>query len=85
MTPQERQEILEQEYLNELQHGMPMDDLERYATYQDEQLCKDELEQTMNIDRIQQWDKLEQHYRNEEQLIQKKQWEEIVFLYQQLQ
>ncbi len=80
MTAQERQEILEREYLNERQHGMPMDDLERYATYQDEQLCKDELEQTMNIDQMQQWDKHEQHYRNEEQLIQKEQREEIVSL-----
>jgi hypothetical protein len=34
---------------------------------------------------MQQWDKHEQHYRNEEQLIQKEQWKEIVFLYQQLQ
>jgi hypothetical protein len=85
MTPQERQEIWDQEYLNELQHGIPMNDLERYATYQDEQLYKDELEQTMNIDQMQQWDKLKQHYRNEEQLIQKEQLEEIVFLYQQLQ
>ncbi len=39
----------------------------------------------MNIDQTQQWDKLEQHYRNEEQFIQNEQWEEIVFLYQQLQ
>ncbi len=46
---------------------------------------QDELEQTMNIDEIEKWDRLEQHYRNEEQLIQKKQWQEIEFLYQQLQ
>ncbi len=48
-------------------------------------IYKDELEQTKNIDKMEQWDRLEQHYRNEEQLIQKKQWEEILFLYQQLQ
>ncbi len=85
MTPQERQEIWEQEYLNELQHGIPMDEFERYATDKDEQLWKDELEQTMNIDQMQQWDELQRHNRNQEQLIQKEQWEEIAFLHQQLQ
>jgi hypothetical protein len=92
MTPQERQEIWEQEHLNELQgnpaprpYGMPMDNLERYATYHEEQLRKDELEQTKNIDEMQKWDRLEQQYQNEQQLIQKQQWEEIEFLHQQLQ
>jgi len=85
MTPQERQEIWEQEYLNELQHGMPMHNFERYTTDKDEQLWTDELEQTMNIDQMQKWDELQQHNRNEEQLIQKEQWEAIAFLHQQLQ
>jgi hypothetical protein len=90
MTPQERQAIWEQEQLNELEgnpasrpYGIPIYDFERYATFKAEQLHNDELEQTMNIDEMEKWDRLEQHYRNEEQLIQKKQWEEIAFLYQQ--
>ncbi len=34
---------------------------------------------------MEKWDRLEQHYRNEEQLIQKRLWEEIELLHQQLQ
>ena len=92
LPPQQRQEILEQEYLNELQgyptqqpHIMPISDLERYAKFQEEQLSNDEFEQTINIDQMEKWDKHVQHYCNEEQLIQKEQWEEIAFLHQQLQ
>jgi hypothetical protein len=92
MTPQERQAIWEQEQLNELErnpesrpYGIPIDDFERYERFKAEQLHNDELQQTMNIDEMVKWDRLEQHYQNEEQLIQKKQWEEIEFLYQQLQ
>ena len=93
MSPRERQAICEQEQLNELQgnptpqpHGLPMDDLEQYATHQGEQLLwKDLLERIRSIDDMEQWDEHEQQYQNEEQLIQKEQWEEIVFLHQQLQ
>ncbi len=93
LPPEEQQDIWDQEYLNELQgnpaprpYGMPMDDLERYATDHAEQLRRDEFEQTKNIDEMHTWDRLEQyhrnqqqHYRNEQQLIQKQ------FLCQQLQ
>ena len=81
----------EQEKLNELERnpasrpcGISIDEFKGYATFQEEQLHNDELEQTMNIDEMEKWDTLEQHHRNEEQLMQKKQWEEMEFLYQQL-
>ena len=91
MTPQERQVISEQNHLNELQEGppprltaMPMQDLEQYMMNQQDQIWTDEFEQTINIDELETSDRLMHHYRNEEQLIQKEQWEEIPFLYQQL-
>ena len=92
MSTQERKAISEQQHLNQLEgnpnpglHGRPLDDLERYAIYQEQQLTDADLEQMNNIDAMEQSNRLEQHYRNEEQLIHKEQWEEIEYIYQQLQ
>ena len=63
---------------------MSMQDLEQYIINQQEQLWTDEFEQTINIDEWETSNRLMYHYRNEEQLIQKEQWEEIEFLHQQL-
>ena len=81
----------EENHLNELQKDPPpqvnpmsINDLEQYATYRAEQLWEDKLEQTINIDEMEKWDTLEQNYQNE-QLIQKNEWEDDEFLSQQLQ
>lgn len=91
-STQERRAVWQQEHLSELQgysksspYEMIWDDLRRYALYLEEQLWNDEDEQTINIEEMHQSDRLEQNNRNEEQLIQKEQWEEIQFLHQQLQ
>ncbi len=87
MNPQERQEAWEQQHLNELQgifsrpyYGVPLDNLQRFAIQQEEQLWLDEHEQTMRIYDMESWDRIQQYQRNTEELIQKEQWEEIAFL-----
>ena len=82
----ERQANWQQERLDELQSNQPpIDDLQRYTAYQEEQLSTNELEQIINIDEVQHWSRLQQHYQKEEQLVQTEQWEQIAFLNQQLQ
>jgi hypothetical protein len=92
MTPQERQEIWEQEQLNELQgnpapraHGIPPDNLERYAKFLQHQLWRDQNEQTMQVYDMQNNDYTQECIRNEELLMRKEEWEDIAFRLQQLQ
>ena len=93
MTPQERQERWEQEHLNELQgnpappeHGLPLDNTERYANFLQDQLYWETHDQTMRVYDMQKDDYRQECRRNEELLIQKEEWEDITFrLQQQLQ
>ena len=93
MTPQERQEIWEQEHLNELQgnpapraHGLPLDDIERYAKFLQDKLRWDEHDQAMRVYDMQNDDYMQECIRNQELLMQKEKWEDIAFrLQQQLQ
>jgi len=91
MTPQERQEIWEQEHLNELQgnpaprqHGLPLDDLERYANFLVHQQRQDEHDQAMLVYDMQNSDYQPECIRNDKLLMQKEEWEDIAFRLQQL-
>ena len=93
MTPQERQEIWEQQHLNELQgnpaprrRGLPLDNTERYAKFLQDQLWSDQNDQAMRVYDMQNDDYKQECIRNQELLIQKEEWEDIAFrLQQQLQ
>jgi hypothetical protein len=92
MTPEEKQEIWDQEPLNELQgnpapraHGLPLDNLERYAKFLHEQQWWDEHHQAMQVYEMQNNDYMEECRRNDELLMQKEEWEDIAFRLQQLQ
>ncbi len=78
MTPEERQQIWEQEQLNELQgnpvpraHGLPLDDLERYAEFLQGQQWQDTHDQAMQVYDMQNNDYTQECIRNEELLMQK--------------
>jgi hypothetical protein len=47
-------------------------------------MWEDELKQTMEIYELECWDRTQQYRRNEQELIDKEQWEHIAFLCQQL-
>ena len=92
MNPQERQETWEQQHLNELQgipppryYAAPLDDLQRLATQQAEQLSRDRHSQTMRVYDMEREDRIQQYQRNEEDLTQMEQWEDVAFRLQQLQ
>ena len=91
MTLQERQEVWEQEHLNELQgnpapraHGLPLDDTERYAIFIQDQLFWDQHDQAMRVYEMQNDDYAEQCRRNQQLLSQKEEWEDAAFRHQQL-
>ncbi|CAF1520140.1 unnamed protein product [Rotaria sordida] len=91
MTPQDRQEVWEQEHLNELQgnpapraHRLPLDDTERYAKFLQNQLWWDQHDQTMQVYDMQNNDYAPQCRRNQELLRQKEEWEDLAFRHQQL-
>jgi hypothetical protein len=71
-------------------YGAPLDDLQRYAIHQEQQLMNDEHQQTMRVYDMQHWDRLTQYERNDEDLIQQEQlaqweqWEDVAFRLQQL-
>ncbi|CAF3966634.1 unnamed protein product [Rotaria magnacalcarata] len=90
MTPQERQEVWEQEHLNELQGnparrapGLPPDDTERHAIFIQDQLYWDQHDQAMRVYDMQNADYAEQCRRNEELLRQKEEWDDAAFRHQQ--
>ena len=90
MNPQERQEIWEQEQLNELEgnpapqaHGLPLDNVQKYANFLQKQLRLDQHQQTMLVYDMQNNDYAEGCRRNDELLMQKEQWEDIAFRQQQ--
>jgi hypothetical protein len=92
MTPQERQEIWEQEHLNELQgnparraYELPLDNIERYAKFLQDQRWWDEHEQAMRVYDMQNNAYTEECRRNDELLMQKQEWEDVAFRLQQLQ
>ncbi len=67
MNSQERKEIWEQQHLNELQgisaprtFGAPLDELERFATFQEEQLMYDQIEQPMQIYEMESWHRVQE-------------------------
>ena len=91
MTTPERQAIWEENHINQLQEDLPprasaipINDWEQYSTYRTEQLWEDELEQIINIDETEKSHRFEQ-YRQNEELRQKNQWEDLQFVCQQLQ
>ena len=72
MTPQERQDIWEQDHLEELQgnprrrpYGLPRDNIERYAEFLHDQQYWDVHHQTMQIYNMQNNDYAEQCRRND--------------------
>ena len=78
MPSQEREEIRKQEHLKQLERhiapassGLPLDCLEEYAQFLQNQLMLDELEQAVQINDMHKNDYAEQYARNEELLIQK--------------
>ena len=92
MTLQERQEIWEQEHLNQLQgkpvprvYGLPLDNSEQYADFLQQQLRADQHDQALRIYEMQNNDYGEECRKNEELLMQKEQWEDLAFRHQQLQ
>ncbi len=92
MTPQERQEIWEQQQLNELHgnpapqpYGLPLDDLQQYILFLSNQLWHDQRDQTMRIYEMHNNDYIEEYKRNDELLTQKEEWEDIAYRLQQIQ
>jgi hypothetical protein len=78
MIPEEKQEIWEQEHLNELQgnpaprsRGLPSDNLEGHAIFLRDQLYWDEYDQTIRIHDMENSDYTEEFRKNEELLKQK--------------
>ncbi len=63
---------------------VPLHDLERYARLQEQQLWYNQHEHTMRIYGMKTCNRMQQCETNNEELIQKEQWEEIEFLLQQL-
>jgi hypothetical protein len=91
MSPEEQQEIWDQEQLNELQgnltprgYGLPLDNLEQYAQFLQDQLQQDIRDQTRQIYDMQNNEYTEQCRRNGELLMQKEEWEDMAFRLQQL-
>jgi len=94
MNPQERQQTWEQQHLNDLQgipspryYAAPVDELQRYATLQEQQLWTDQHEQTMQIYEMESWDRIQHYERNNEDLTQLEhleQEEDVAFRVQQL-
>ena len=91
MTPQARQEIWEQQLMNELDGnpvpqaaGLPLDNVQQYANFLQEQLRQDEHEQTMRVYDMQNEDYAEECRKNRELFMQKEQWEGIAFRHQHL-
>ena len=90
MTPQERQEIREQDQLNELRrnparqpHGLPLDNFERYAKLLQDQQRQDEHHQIMRIYDLQNSDYHKQCRRHDELLMQNEEWEDMAYHLQQ--
>ena len=90
MKPQHRQDIWEQEYLNELQGYpskcsllLPTNHIENYTEFLQEQLSLDQYEQAMQINEMEKDDSSKERQRNQELLIQKREWEALAFRLQQ--
>ncbi len=64
--------------------GAPLDDLELFATFQEEQLMYDEIEQTMQIYDMECCDRLQEYEKNNQERIQLARWEHSTFLARQL-
>ncbi|CAM4778576.1 unnamed protein product [Rotaria magnacalcarata] len=94
MAPQDRREVWEQEHLNELQgnpaprpHGLPLDDTERYAKFLQDQLRRDQHDQTMRVYDMETNDNVEhaeQYRRSQELLRQNEEWEDLAFRHRQI-
>ena len=86
MNPQARQEAWDQEHLQEMQ-GLSVpryfaaqpNSLERYAMALELQLQRDQHEQVMSIYEMQNGDYFQRCQRNHEQLMDKREWEDIAF------
>ena len=90
MNPQARQEAWDQEHLEEMQglsepqyFAAPPNSLESYALAQDSQFERDRNEQDMRIYEMLSEDYSQQCQRNNEQLMDKEEWEDIAFRLEQ--
>jgi hypothetical protein len=85
MNPDERQEIWEQNYLNELERNAaleqidPWDYLEAFAILEHLALIQDQIEQMHHIDEIEKIEEIEQQQQNDAEQIQLQQWEQDQF------
>ncbi len=62
----------------------PVDNIVRYAQFQEEQLWLDQHEQTMRVYDMQNEDAAQEYHKNQELLLQKEEWEDLAFRLQQI-
>jgi hypothetical protein len=91
LPTQERREIREQQYLDEIQGyiaprapGLPPDDLERYAQFLELQDQLNVQEQTLQFENMYKDETEEENIRNQELLMDKEEWDDIAFRLQQI-